>query len=98
MPINIISLTPVVYTDGDGPFGPEELHAPYFPQKETHLLHHGAERARGVWYTFLDNIPDGAAFHSIELALQGGNLSVTVSAQPGVVGRVRLTIYVLAET
>jgi hypothetical protein len=99
MPVNVITVTPVIFTDGAGPFGPDELHAPYFPSKETHLVHHGAGTTpRALWYTFLDNIPDGRAFHSIELAnLDNDDMNVTVSAQPGVVGRVRLTIYVLAE-
>ena len=31
---------PVVFTDGAGPYGADELHAPYFPALENHAAVH----------------------------------------------------------
>lgn len=92
-------LDPVIFTDGGGPEGPDELHAPYFPAiGEYHLQHNLGTVPVVVWCTFFDNLSAITAFRSVIAENQDvASLKLRVSAQPGQVGRIRLLIYALAE-
>ena len=94
-----IALNPVVFTDGEGPFGADELHAPYFPAVEQHQISHNLGTFPVmVWVTLADNIPDIKAIHSIIVSgWDNDSILLQVSAQPGQVGRVRLQVYALSE-
>lgn len=98
--MKIAVFNPVVFTDGGvGPFAPDELHAPYFPAVEQHLLNHdlGAWPI-AAWVTFLDNIPDLRAIHNIDVTgWDDTSILLQVSAQPNQVGRVRIRIHLLSE-
>ena len=101
-----LSITPVVYTEGAGPEGPDELFAPPLPQAESYELpfttRSGPPIARvvGVWHTPVDNLAAITAFGQIDVEpLERSTTSVLlrVSAQPGQQGRMRLRITVLCE-
>lgn len=93
-------LKPVVFTDGGvGPSAPDELHAPYFPAVEEHLLEHDLGTwPAAAWVTFLDNIPDLKAIHNVDVTgWDDTSILLRVSAQPNQVGRVRIQINLLSE-
>jgi hypothetical protein len=90
---------PVVFTDGAGPYGADELHAPYFPALENHVIEHSlGVTPVVVWVTPQDSIPDIRAIHSIVVIAQDDStVTLQVSGQPGQTGRVRFSVYLLAE-
>jgi hypothetical protein len=99
-----VSLTPVVFTPGDGPEGPDELLAPPSPQAETYTLpvaQRGGPpitRIVGAWHTPVDNVAGITAFARLDVEpseRQPGTVEMTVSAKPGQRGRVRLRVTVL---
>lgn len=97
--MRVTASNPVVFTDGDGPFGANEFHAPYFPATEEHLIEHDLGVVPAVvWATPADNIPDLRAIHSVIVAGQDATtIRLQVSAQPGQTGRVRFMVYALTE-
>lgn len=101
-----LSITPVVYTPGAGPEGPDELLAPPLPQAGTYELPFAPRggppiaRVVGVWYAPVDNVTAITAFAQLDvLPVERSTTSVVlrVSSQPEQQGRLRLRITVLCE-
>lgn len=97
--IIVTTNNPVVFTDGAGPYGADELHAPYFPALENHVIEYSlGVTPVVVWVTPQDSIPDIRAIHSIVVIAQDDStVTLQVSGQPGQTGRVRFSVYLLAE-
>ena len=103
--IVVVSLTPVVYTEGAGSPGPNELLAPT-GQVATYELPVAGPRGEpsgrviGAWHTPVDNISSITAFVRLDVVPSQQNPSgvqLSASGQPGQQGRIRLRITVLCE-
>lgn len=99
MAVRVSVVNPVIFTDGAGPDGADELHAPYFPDNEQHQVKHGAGAFPiAVWCTLADNIPDSRAIHSIlVVGWDSEVVNLQVSGQPGQQGRIRINVLSLFE-
>ncbi len=102
--IIVVSLTPVVFTEGAGSPGPNELLAPT-GQVATYELPVAGPRGEalqviGAWHTPVDNVSSLAAFSRLDVIPSQQNpagVELTASGQPGQQGRIRLRITVLCE-
>lgn len=101
----IVSLTPVVYTEGAGSPGPNELLAPA-GQVATYELPVVGPRGEpvgqvvGAWHTPVDNLPSLVAFSRLDVVPSQQNpagVQLSAAGQPGQQGRLRLRITVLCE-
>lgn len=102
--IIVVSLTPVVYTEGAGSPGPEELLAPAGQVANYELPVAGprgeALQVIGAWHTPVDNVSSLGAFSRLDVIPSQQNragVQLSASAQPGQQGRIRLRITVLCE-
>jgi len=101
--IIVVSLTPVVYTEGAGSPGPNELLAPAGQVANYELPVAGPRgepigQVIGVWHTPVDNVSSLAAFVRLDVVPSQQNpagVQLSASAQPGQQGRIRLRITVL---
>ncbi|MBN3945098.1 MAG: hypothetical protein HWQ38_00805 [Nostoc sp. NMS7] len=89
---DIETITPVIYTSGNGG-GPDEYFAPVYPQTYTYTIP-VSSNVTEAWYTPYDNIPDIKAFSTIDVRPAGNAVQLSIRAQSGVSGRVRLRIYI----
>ena len=103
--IFVASLTPVVYTEGEGSPGPNELLAPA-GQVATYELPVTGPRGEavgqvvGAWHTPVDNVSSLVAFTRLDVLpsqQHPGGVQLSVSGVPGQRGRLRLRITVLCE-
>ncbi len=103
--IFVVSLTPVVYTEGAGSPGPNELLAPT-GQVATYELPVAGPRGEsvgqiiGVWHTPVDNVSSLNAFSRLDVIPSQQNpagVQLSASGQQGQQGRIRLRITVLCE-
>ena len=102
--IFVVSLTPVIFTEGAGNPGPNELLAPA-GQVGTYDLPVGgprgeAVRVLGAWHVPVDNLPSLGAFSRLDVIPSQEHpaaVQVTAAGVPGQQGRIRLRITVLCE-
>ena len=103
--IVVVGLTPVVYTQGAGSPGPNELLAPA-GQVATYELPMAAPRGEpigrfiGAWHPPVDNVSSLGAFARLDVVPSPQNPSgvqLSASGQSGQQGRIRLRITVLCE-
>ncbi len=94
--IVVVSLTPVVYTEGAGAPGPEELLAPAGQVAAYELPVAGprgeALQVIGAWHTPVDNVSALGAFARLDVVpspQHPGAVQLSASAQPGQQGRIR---------
>ena len=102
--IVVVSLTPVVYTEGAGGGGPNELLAPAGQVGVYELPVAGPRgeplRVLGAWHVPVDNLPSLGAFSRLDVVpSQRDPAAVQLSAAgaPGQEGRIRLRITALCE-
>lgn len=103
--IVVVSLTPVVYTEGQGSPGPGELLAPAGQVATYELAVAGprgeaAGRVIGAWHTPVDNLPSLGAFARLDVTPSTQNpagVQLSASGVPGQQGRIRLRITVLCD-
>ncbi len=103
--IVVVGLTPVVYTQGAGSPGPNELLSPtgQVPTDELPVAGPRGEpigRVIGAWHTPVDNVSSLGAFARLDVVPSPQNPSgvqVSASRQSGHRGRIRLRITVLCE-
>ncbi|CAA9562060.1 MAG: hypothetical protein AVDCRST_MAG18-1170 [uncultured Thermomicrobiales bacterium] len=101
--LQVLSVTVVVYTEGDGPEGPQELLAPT-GRVGTYELPlaggGGGVQVVGAWHTPVDNLPAITAFSRLDVVpsqQNPGGVVLTAAGQPGQRGRIRLRITALCE-
>ncbi len=103
--IFVVSLTPVVYTEGAGSPGPNELLAPAGQVANYELPVAGPRgeavgQVIGAWHTPVDNVSSLGAFSRLDVVPSQQNpagVQLSASGQPGQQGRIRLRITVLCE-
>ncbi len=103
--IVVVSLTPVIYTEGSGSPGPNELLAPAGQVANYELSVAGPRgeaigQVIGAWHTPVDNVSSFGAFARLDVIPSQQNragVQLSVSGQPGQQGRIRLRITVLCE-
>lgn len=103
--IVVVSLTPVVYTEGAGSPGPNELLAPAGQVANYELPVAGPRgepigRVIGAWHTPVDNISSLTAFSRLDVIpsqQSPAGVQLSVAGQPGQQGRIRLRITVLCD-
>ena len=103
--IVVVSLTPVVYTEGAGSPGPNELLAPAGQVANYELPVAGPRgepigQVIGAWHTPVDNIASLGAFPRLDVIpsqRHPDGVQLSASGQPGQQGRIRLRITVLCE-
>ena len=101
----VVSLTPVVYTEGAGSPGPNELLAPT-GQVATYELPVAGPRGEavgrviGAWHTPVDTVSSLGACARLDVVPSPQNPSgvqLSASGQSGQQGRIRLRVTVLCE-
>ena len=103
--IVVVSLTPVVFTEGQGSPGPDELLAPagrvaVYELPVTGLRGEALGPVVGAWHTPVDNLPALGAFARLDVLPSPRNpagVQLSASGVPGQQGRIRLRITVLCE-
>ena len=102
--IFVASLTPVVYTEGAGSPGPNELLAPAGQVGTYELPVAGprgeAVRVLGAWHVPVDNLPSLGAFTRLDVVpspQHPGAVQLSAAGVAGQQGRIRLRITALCE-